>query len=176
MTVTIRPAVAGDVAAIDDLVLASFPAPAEARLIGELCTDGDMVLMMVATADDEAGGGGPVVGIAAFSRMTVTVGGQAVPSVALAPVAVAADHRGQGTAEALVTAGLERLEAVGVVLCFVLGEPAFYERFGFDRLLAQGFETPYAGNYLMAIPLQGGLMPCGVRGAATHAAAFARLG
>jgi putative acetyltransferase len=176
MMVTIRPAAAGDVAAIDDLVLASFPAPAEARLIGELCVDGDMTLMMVATVDDEGGDGGPVAGFVAFSRMTVTVGGQTVPSVALAPLAVAAEHRGQGIAEALVTAGLERLEAAGIVLCFVLGEPSFYERFGFDRLLAQGFETPYAGDYLMAIPLQGGLMPCGVRGAATHAAAFARLG
>lgn len=182
---TIRPAMAGDVAAIDELVLACFPAPEEVRLIGELCADGDMVLMMVAALEGEdsgdaaaepAGRGPPIAGMAAFSRMSVTVGGKSVPAVALAPVAVAADQRDQGVAEALVTAGLERLEAAGVVLCFVLGEPAFYERFGFDRALARGFETPYAGDYLMAVPLQGGLMPCGVRGAANHAAAFARLG
>ncbi len=34
--------------------------------------------------------------------------------------------------------------------------------------------SPYAGDYLMALPLQGGAMPCGERGAATHAPAFAQ--
>ncbi|MBJ6122186.1 GNAT family N-acetyltransferase [Sphingomonas mollis] len=168
----IRPAAPGDVAAIDDLLLASFPAPAEARLIGDLCAEGDMVLLLVAAEE----GSGQIAGVAAFSRMDVSVADRSVPSVALAPVAVAGDHRRQGVAEALVTAGMERLEAEGVVLCFVLGDPAFYTRFGFDPLCAKGFASPYAGDYLMATALQGGLMPCGVRGEARHAAAFARLG
>lgn len=165
----IRPAAGGDVAAIDALLRAAFPAPAEALLVRDLCIDGDMVLTLVALEDDA------LLGMVAFSRMTVDSGGREVPAVALAPLAVAADARGQGVAEALVRAGVAALESAGVVLCFVLGDPAFYARFGFAADLARNFASPYAGEHLLALPLQGGLMPCGPRGDARHAPAFARM-
>ena len=130
-----------------------------------------MVLMLVAAEEAT----GSLAGIAAFSRMAVDAGGKAIPAVALAPVAVADDHRRQGVAEALIHAGLAQLEEAGVVLCFVLGEPGYYGRFGFHADYARNFASPYAGDYLMALPLQGGLMPCGERGEARHAAAFAAL-
>ena len=171
MTIAIRPASAHDVAAVDGLLRESFPAADEADLVRRLCIDGDMVLMLVAAEED-----GRLAGIAAFSRMTVDAGGKGIPAVALAPVAVAPAYRRQGVAEALIHAGTTQLEEAGVVLCFVLGEPAYYERFGFHADFARNFASPYAGNYLMALPLQGGLMPCGERGEARHAAAFAALG
>ena len=172
MTITVRPARAEDVAAIDALMRASFPAPDEATLVRDLCMDGDMVLTLV--AQDEAAGA--LAGAIVFSRMDVTVAGRQVPSVALAPLAVAAPYRRQGVAEALVRAGHDRLEAEGVVLSFVLGEPDYYSRFGYDAAVARNFASPYAGDYFMALPLQGGLVPCGVREEARHAPAFARLG
>jgi putative acetyltransferase len=129
-----------------------------------------MVLVLVAEID------GALAGLVAFSRMRVDVGGKSVAAVALAPLAVAPEWRRQGVAEALVAAGVEQLEAAGIVLCFALGEPAFYTRFGFAADVASGFASPYAGDYFMALPLQGGLIPCGVRGEAAHAPAFARLG
>ncbi len=172
MAMVIRPASAADVAAIDGLLRASFPAPAEADLVRELCIAGDMVLTLV--ADDEETGA--LAGAVVFSRMDVTVGGQAVAAVALAPVAVAEPYRHQGIADALIHAAHERLEAAGVVLSFVLGDPAFYGRFGYDPAVARNFDSPYAGDYFMALPLQGGLVPCGVREAARHAPAFSRLG
>ncbi len=172
MAIAIRPAGAHDVAAIDALLRTSFPAPDEADLVRRLCVDGDMVLMLVALDEDD----GTLAGAIAFSRMRVVVHDTSVPAVALAPLAVAPAWRRQGVAEALVQAGIEALEAAGVVLCFVLGEPEYYARFGFDADYARNFASPYAGDYLMALPLQGGLMLCGVRGAAEHAAAFAALG
>jgi putative acetyltransferase len=170
MLPVIRPAAASDVAAIDALLRATFPAADEADLVRDLCVDGDMVLTLVAVEDDA------LLGMVAFSRMAVTVAGKAVPSVALAPVAVARAYRQQGVAEALVQAGLDHLERAGLVLCFALGDPAFYGRFGFEAALARNFASPYAGDNLMAVALQGGLAPCGVREAADHAPAFARLG
>lgn len=167
---TIRPAASRDVAAIDAVLRDSFPAPDEAVLVRDLCAEGDMVLVLVAEID------GAIAGLVAFSRMQVEINGAPVAAVALAPVAVAPEWRQQGVAEALIAAGLEQLEAEGIVLCFVLGDPAFYGRFGFAADLARGFASPYAGDYFMALALQGGLVPCGVRGAAAHAPAFARLG
>ena len=172
MAIAIRPAAAADVPRIDALLRASFPAPEEADLVRELCLAGDMVLTLV--ADDEDGG--DLAGTIVFSRMDVTVNGRSVPAVALAPLAVATRYRRQGVAEALDASAHERLEAAGVVLSFVLGDPQFYGRFGYDAAVARNFTSPYAGDAFMALPLQGGLVPCGVREAAHHAPAFARLG
>ncbi|MDP1027280.1 N-acetyltransferase [Sphingomonas sp. KR1UV-12] len=171
MTIAIRPAGADHVAAIDALLRSCFPRGEEADLVRNLCIAGDMVLVLAAIDEDE----GAVVGTVAFSRMAVEIGGRSIPAVALAPIAVASTHRHQGVAEALVHAGIEQLETAGIILCFVLGDPGYYTRFGFAADVASGFSSPYAGEYLMALPLQGGLIPCGVRGNASHAAAFAML-
>ena len=172
MTIAVRPAAARDVAAVDALLRTSFPNADEADLVRRLCVDGDMVLMLVAVDEAE----GTLAGVAAFSRMAVDVAARSVAAVALAPVAVAPEHRRQGVAEALIHAGLAQLEDAGVLLCFVLGEPGYYSRFGFHADYARNFDSPYAGEYFMALPLQGGLMPCGERGMNRHAAAFAALG
>ncbi len=172
MTIAIRPAQGPDVAAIDALLRGVFPRADEAELVRHLSIDGDIVLVLVAVDEDRD----TLAGMVAFSRMEADVGGKDIAAVALAPVAVAAAYRRQGVAEALIQAGIERLEAERIVLCFVLGEPGYYARFGFDAAYAANFASPYAGEYLMALPIQGGLMPCGVRGAARHARAFATLG
>jgi putative acetyltransferase len=172
MTIAVRAATGGDVAAIDALLRRAFPAPDEARLVQHLCIDGDMVLTLV--ADDEESGA--LAGMVAFSRMAVTIDDKAIAAVALAPLAVEAAYRRQGVGEALVQAGIAHLTEAGAMLCFVLGEPDYYHRFGFEPDWARGFASPYAGDYLMALPLQRGAMPCGVRGAAVHAGAFTKLG
>ncbi|MDV3459108.1 N-acetyltransferase [Sphingomonas sp. HF-S4] len=172
MTIAIRPATGGDVAAIDALLRKAFPDAGEAMLVQRLCIDGDMVLTLV--ADDEETGS--LAGVIVYSRMAVEIAGKPIAAVALAPLAVDAGQRGQGVAEALVRASLAQLEGAGAMLVFVLGDPAYYERFGFSADWARGFASPYAGDYLLALPLQGGAMPCGARGAATHASAFAQLG
>lgn len=172
MTIAIRPATGGDVAAIDALLRRSFPAADEALLVQRLCVDGDMVLTLV--ADDEESG--ELAGMVAFSRMTVEADGRVIPGVALAPVAVERSYRRQGVAEALVQAGLNHLGDAGAAVCFVLGDPAYYGRFGFSAEHAEGFQSPYAGEYFMAVPLQGDKLACGARGRAEHAAAFGRLG
>lgn len=171
MTVAIRAATAGDAPAVDALLRASFPEPAEAELVAHLARDGDIVLVLV--ADEEADGA--VLGTVVFSRMAVDLGGKSVPAVALAPLAVVQAARQQGVAEALVRAGLDWLREAGVAMVFVLGEPDYYGRFGFEAALAEGFASPYAGPYLQAIVLAGGCLE-GVPGAASHAGAFATLG
>ncbi len=171
MSIAIRGATGGDVAVIDALLRASFPGDDEARLVQRLCVDGDMVLTLVADDEDD----GSLAGVIVFIRVQADIAGRQVAAVALAPVAVAASHRGQGVAEALIRAGIAHLADAGAMLCFVLGGPAFYTRFGFAADWAKGFESPYVGEYFMALPLQGGAMPCGMRGKVVHAAAFSRL-
>lgn len=114
-------------------------------------------------------GGGAVIGHALFSRL-----GAPFPALALAPLAVAPAHRRQGIGAALVREGLARAEEAGWRAAFVLGQPSYYRRFGFDPALSRGFASPYAGPYLMAAAL-GGPLPA-TSGTIVHAAAFGPLG
>src|SRR3546814_7711068 len=62
----------------------------------------------------------------------------------------------------------------GVEIAFLLGEPEYYRRFGFDPRVAAPFSSPYAGPYFMALALCDGFkLP--ERGRAEYAEAFARL-
>jgi putative acetyltransferase len=49
----------------------------------------------------------------------------------LGPVAVTPARQRSGIGQALVRTGLARLKSTGAAGCVVLGDPAFYTRFGF---------------------------------------------
>ncbi|MEH3039974.1 MAG: N-acetyltransferase [Sphingomonas paucimobilis] len=165
----IRAATGADAPAVDALLRTCFPRDEEARLVQQLAIDGDLVLVLVAEDD------GAVVGTIAGSRMQVTADTREIAAVAIAPLAVAKAARGQGVGEALVAAAIAHLRSAGAELAFVLGDPAYYGRFGFDATTARGFHSPYAGEYFLGIRLNDG--PCvHTPGAASHARAFAALG
>jgi putative acetyltransferase len=170
MSVVIQRAAPGDAHDIDAILNACFPRPAEAMLVKQLAIDGDLVLALIARDDRTR----EALGMVAVSRMDAVIGGEQVPAVALAPLAVIPAFRQTGVAEALTGAAIEEMKRAGALLMFVLGEPGYYDRFGFTVEGAEGFDSPYAGPFFMALELQGGL-PCGPRGKADHAPAFAAL-
>ncbi|CFQ44775.1 GNAT family N-acetyltransferase [Yersinia bercovieri] len=120
----IRVEIPVDAPGIDALLCHSFESNDEAELVQQLREDGLLTLGIVAT-DDEGG----VVGYAAFSP--VEVGGEDRQWVALAPLAVDESLRRQGLAEKLVYEGLDSLNEFGYAAVVVLGDPAYYQRFGF---------------------------------------------
>ncbi len=95
-------------------------------------------------------------------------------ALALAPVSVMPERQNAGIGSRLIRAGVERAVADGWQGVFVLGEPEYYRRFGFDPALAAGFASPYAGPYFMALSI-GGALPV-TEGKLGHAPAFADLG
>ena len=109
----------------------------------------------------------------------------AVPALLLGPVAAAPSHAGNGIGRALVGTTLERAAALGHRLVLLVGDPAYYARFGFApappeiempgedpaRLqcrLLEG-ETPPAGLLRRAEAAGGG--DCGAGSFALHAGA-----
>ncbi len=54
----------------------------------------------------------------------------------LGPISVAPSHQRQGIGSALMHAAIQRLQAMGSAGCVLLGEPAYYARFGFNALPA----------------------------------------
>lgn len=121
----IRTEIGVDAASIDSLLRRSFPTSAEAELVQQLREDGLLTLGVVAT-DDE----GQVLGYAAFSP--VTLNGEDRQWVGLAPLAVDESVRGQQLGKQLIYEGLDTLNEFGYAAVVVLGDPAYFGRYGFE--------------------------------------------
>ena len=154
----------GDVVAIRAVEEAAFLQSAEAQLVEDLRDAGDSVFSLVAVE------GETVIGHAMFSRLKAPF-----PALALAPVAVRPERQQTGVGSRLIREGIARSEAAGWSGIFVLGDPVFYRRFGFDVGKASGFISPYAGPHLMVVPLGRNELPTDT-GSIQHAPVFAKLG
>jgi putative acetyltransferase len=124
----IRPEIPSDEKAISELITAAFleaehSGGNEARIVDALRKAGSLSVSLVATENGE------IVGHVAFSP--VTIDDRSDGWFGLGPVAVVPDRQGEGVGSALIEAGLAELRAAGSKGCVVLGEPAYYSRFGF---------------------------------------------
>jgi putative acetyltransferase len=132
----IRHARLADHAAIAALLTAAFGRPDEAALVGRLRAEEDTLFELVAEED------GAVVGHVLFSRLWAD---RYELYGALAPLAVHPDRHRQGLGSKLVRAGLENAREFGCHGVLVLGDPAYYGRFGFSAETAREVSAPYRG-------------------------------
>lgn len=146
--VTPRGERAGDAAALARVIVAAFAdepqgGQFERRIVDALRVDGRLSVSLVAVRD------GRLVGHVAFSPVAIGAGGEGWHG--LAPLAVWPGCQRQGIGAALVRAGLDALRRAGARGCVVLGEPAYYARFGFGP--AGDIVFPQAPpDALMALP------------------------
>jgi putative acetyltransferase len=142
---SIRAATPRDRDAIRSVEEHAFGQQAEAGLVDALVGDGDTVLELVAV--DE----GQVVGHILFSRLYVQKGAKKFAAVALAPLAVEPSFHGTGIGGALVREAHLRLKQAGEKFSIVLGDPAYYGRFGYSHGRAEKFDSDYQGEELQAL-------------------------
>ncbi len=126
----IRTARPGDRAAIRTVEEQAFGRTDEADLVDALVAAGDAVLELVAEQD------GRIVGHILFTRLAVKglaveSGERDIDAVALAPLAVLPDFQGKGIGSALIVEAHRYLRDQGETLSVVLGDPAYYGRFGY---------------------------------------------
>ncbi len=128
-----RPA---DLATLESIYAAAFPDEDLLPLLRALLRETDAVLSLVAEEDSH------LVGHVAFTWCDVA--GQAGKAVLLGPLAVTPARQRQGIGGTLVRAGLERLKKSGAAQVHVLGDPAYYGRFGFqaDGTVAPPYAIP----------------------------------
>lgn len=131
---SIRSESAEDIPGIRAVVCAAFKRPNEADLVDALRRSGSLCFSAVAVIDD------PIVGHAGFSPVTIDGRYQAL---ALGPLAVEPNFQGQGIGSALVKWSLEECRHLGHQLVIVLGEPAYYRRFGFRSASNFGINCPF---------------------------------
>jgi putative acetyltransferase len=159
----IRDETPADIDAIRAIVTAAFPGPAEAWLVDRLREMDDLTYSLVAVDGNE------VVGHIAFSPMTAPF-----RALGLGPIAVRPDRQRTGIGRRLIEIGLSRATDDGWQAVFLLGNPDFYQRFGFSVEMASGFTTPYAGPHWMVRPLGSEALPAKA-GRVEYAPAFAEL-
>lgn len=92
-----------------------------------------------------------VVGHIAFSP--VTISGHSCDWHGLGPVSVLPDYQKQGIGKALIREGLRLLRASGARGCVLVGDPRYYERFGFRNLPDLILEGVPKENFL-ALPFE----------------------
>lgn len=142
---------------------AVFPSDAEAQLVDCLRADGDLILSLVCES------GGAMDGHIAFSQMRAPF-----RALGLAPLSVLPARQRAGIGSALIREGLSCARAQGWEGVFVLGDNAYYERFGFRAALAKDFSCRFAGPHFMALSLNGGSLPAR-EGDVAYAPAFDAL-
>lgn len=164
--VTIREVMPMDRSAIRSVVELAFGQPDEAALVDALVADGDDVLELVAEVE------GAIVAHILFSTLLVESEHRSVSAVALAPISVHPEHQGRGIGSALIEDAHRRLRLAGELLSVVLGDPAYYERFGYTHARAAKFDSDYQGDALQALAW-GGEAP--TTGTLFYASAFSAL-
>lgn len=132
----------------------AFPSPGEAVLVDALRTSGNLCLSLVAIEDST------VIGHVAFSPVSLNGAPGNVTGLGLGPVSVLPRRQREGVGTALIRAALKDCRELGASFVVVLGEPAYYQRFGFRPASIWGITNEYnASDEFMALELVPGSIP-----------------
>ncbi|MBL8669139.1 MAG: N-acetyltransferase [Alphaproteobacteria bacterium] len=156
--IRVRPAEPADGPEIRAVVKRAFGRCREAELVEGLRTDGDLALSLVADIVGLA-----VVGHVGFSRLAIMREAGEVGALALAPLAVLPGWQRRGVGGALVEHGIAACRRTDAAAIVVLGDPAYYPRFGFSAAAAATLSAPFKGAAFMALELRPGLLAGGGR-------------
>ena len=132
---------AGAIRAVTRAAFAGVPysQQTEAAIVEALRAAGALAVSLVAVENDE------IVGHVAFSAMTID--GAAAPGwFGAGPLSVRPGRQRSGIGAALIRAGLARLADAGAQGCVLVGDPAYYRRFGFREaasLIYPGLPAAY---------------------------------
>jgi putative acetyltransferase len=125
MSFEVRESLPNDIASIETLYPDAFPDEDLLPLVRELLSKDPIVLSLIGLADRA------LVGHVIFTACSIA--GRTDQVALLGPLAVAPNWQRQGIGGALIRKGFQRLKSDGVTQVYVLGDPAYYGRFGFER-------------------------------------------
>jgi putative acetyltransferase len=161
---TIRPETSHDFRAIENIHIAAFAncpysRQTEHLIVNALRADHALTVSLVAEMD------GKVVGHVAFSP--IKIDGHDCRWFILGPVGVLPDHQRRGIGQELIREGIKAIRSLGAEGCVLVGDPAYYSRFGFTHNPALVVEGVPAEN-CMYLPMTEQIP----RGYVSHHAAF----
>ena len=136
----IRPELKDDQLIIRKINEAAFPKPAEADLVDLLRERDNLTISLLAVLED----GQSPIGHIAFSPVIIEKNGSVITrGLGLGPIAIMPEHQKQGIGSALVLEGLRVCKEQNVDFVVLLGDPAYYSRFGFEPASAYHITNEY---------------------------------
>jgi putative acetyltransferase len=150
MKIFIRKETEADIEAISEVTKAAFEnlpisRHTEQFIIDALRDAKALTISLVAEADNK------VVGHIAFSPVTISDG--SLDWYGIGPVSVLPELQKQGIGKSLIREGLSSLKALGAKGCVLVGDPGYYQRFGFRSfpdLVIDGVPQ----QYILALPFE----------------------
>ncbi|MDD5204060.1 MAG: N-acetyltransferase [Desulfobacterales bacterium] len=128
MNIIIRNEIETDIQAISEITRAAFADlqisnHTEQFIINALRDADALTISLVAEADNK------VAGHIAFSPVTISDG--SLDWYGLGPISVLPELQKRGIGKSLIHEGLSSLKGLGAKGCVLVGDPGYYERFGF---------------------------------------------
>lgn len=151
MSLIIRREQQSDIQHIETVTIAAFKnaqysAHNEQYIVNALRCNGALSVSLVAEHN------GVVIGHVAVSP--VTIAGNNENWFGLGPISVVPSEQGKGVGTLLMNAAIDALKTLKANGCVLLGEPAYYSRFGFSPI--NGLTLPgVPAEYFQALHLQG---------------------
>lgn len=102
----------------------------EQEFVNQLRASANYIPELALVAEDN----GQLVGHIMFTKTTVREASKPVNSLLLAPLSVVLGYRNQGLGSLLVKEGFKRAKALGYTTVFLVGDPGYYQRFGFKAI------------------------------------------
>lgn len=160
----IRFAANSDHASVARCIELAFDSMAEVDLVDRLRKSSDLLLELVSEQAGHINGSVVVSALRLEPNPGLTCG-------AIAPLSVLPDHQRQGIGTQLMLASIEECKALQLDALFLLGDPAYYSRFGFRR---SSLASDYPEDYFQELELSPGCLQ-GVSSRAIYARAFSSL-
>jgi predicted N-acetyltransferase YhbS/mannitol-1-phosphate/altronate dehydrogenase len=173
-TLTFRPERPGDIPAIRLVEEAAFPHHDEANLVDLARAHGKSALSMLAVQSER------VLGHVLFTPVSLDppVSVQSLPltGLGLGPIAVLPEVQRSGIGSGLMRAGLEHVRQLGYGFVVLLGDPAYYSRFGFKPGRIFGLTSDYGdGDEFQVLELRPAAL-AGVNGCVKYIPEFNEVG
>jgi len=132
-----------DINAIEKITIEAFKShphsnQTEHKIVAKLRNDNALSVSLVAEVNNV------IVGHIAFSK--VKINDEFIEWYGLAPVSVTPEYQNQGVGSQLILSGLNAIRELNAKGCVLLGEPEYYNRFGFkahSELVFKGVPPEY---------------------------------
>lgn len=126
-----------DIGKIRSCITAAFGEIKVAELVDKIRDSLNFIpeLSLVAKENEQ------VLGHILFSRILIEAPKQIFPALALAPLAVIPSHQRRGIGSKLVEIGLSKCRELDHFIIVVVGDPRYYQRFGFQTASKFGLQS-----------------------------------
>ncbi len=103
---------------------------------------------------------GQLIGHIMLTKLKIIIPSEEFESLLLAPVSVVLECRDRGVGSALIRESMQRATAMGYDSVFLVGDPDYYKRFGFEPSINFSIKNinGIEDNYVMAVELLPGAL------------------